>query len=698
MSSLREFIKKTLKKSLIKEISEKFADVALDHESSFVGPFSKSIFGDNTRIIVPMTYEGGIFDVLRGHMDERGWKIDFEKGVASQEVQTKKGLKVRETRIVKAINKEVKEAQKQYDSMIDSLPSQRELFEELFSNSLKKMAPTLFAGWNSELQELVEEIYGRRASIFSILLLLVRNGGKVSHVISSRLLSKFDNGQLGELQKVADSDIRESLKKADTQESYIDTSKEKEFLDAARQYESHGAGYSIIFSRAPIDILRMSDWKHLQSCHSEPGTASNYSGDYFHCAVEESQTGGAIAYLVKTKDIEGEDLNAEEFFDDKTRGIAGVRPIARLRLRRFSISGENDFLASELESYGTDFSAFFHSVSKELDKLQKPAFESLGYKDGNYPSQEELEMVGGSYTDTAPYRMLNNYFKDEVYSHVSSKQSAEDIMEQWADEVRRRVYNRPMVDYSHDLEYEEYEFSWHVRIHIDGLEEWWEEDGEGAEKFWWDAEEAMPGLDHVEYHAAPWGRGIDVRFHSVEHDMNYLEMRVNASMDEFDSLCEWLEEWEGRLEEATRSDEEGEMLNLLNTFEKKTGSKVFFRYGDKIRIKGPEFDATAMFQSIDEASQFFSYVGNPSYYDTNEPRKSLRRVHKASQYKLAKIGGGGKIKFIPVIVLEDDFEEGEGAQELGAILNNLPELMNPEFYMLEMQKKVADWRSSNEEA
>lgn len=698
MSSLREFIKKTLKKSLIREISEKFADVALDHESSFVGPFSKSIFGDSTRVVVPMTYEGGIFDVLQGHMSERGWKVDFERGVASQEVQTKKGLKVRETRIVKAINKEVKESQKQYDSMINSLPSRRELFEDLFSDSLKGMAPTLFAGWNSELQELVEKIYGRGASIFTILLLLVRNGGKVGHVISSRFLSKLDDGQLDELQKVADSDIRKNLKNADTQESYIETSKEKEFLDAARQYESHGAGYSIIFSRAPIDILRMSDWNHLQSCHSEPGTASDFGGSYFHCAVEESQTGGAIAYLVKTKDIEGKDLNAEEFFDDKTRGIGGVRPVARLRLRRFSISGENDFLASELESYGTDSAAFFHSVSKELEKLQKPAFESLGYKDGNYPSQEELEMVGGSYTDTAPYRMLNNYFKDEVYSHVSSKQSAEDIMEQWADEVRSEVSNYASVDYAHDRDYEQYEFSWQTTIHIDGLEEWWEEDGEAAEKFWWDAEEAMPHFDHIEYNARDKGRGIEISFSSEEYEMDDLETKFRWSISEFQSLEEWLEEWEGRLEEVTRSDEEGEMLKLLNAFEKKTNSKVFFKYGDKIRIKGPEFDATSMFKSIDEASRFFSYIGNPSYYDTNEPRKALRRVHKASQYKLAKIGGGGKIKFMPVIVLEDDFEEGEGAQELGAILNNLPELMSPEFYMPEMQKRVVDWRSSNEEA
>ena len=54
--------------------------------------------------------------------------------------------------------------------------------------------------------------------------------------------------------------------------------------------------YSIIVSRAPIDILRMSDIGSITSCHRE-------GGEYFQCAREEARGHGIVAYRLYTDEL-----------------------------------------------------------------------------------------------------------------------------------------------------------------------------------------------------------------------------------------------------------------------------------------------------------------------------------------------------------------------------------------------------------
>jgi len=66
--------------------------------------------------------------------------------------------------------------------------------------------------------------------------------------------------------------------------------------------------YSIIVSRAPIDILRMSDIGRITSCHRE-------GGEYFQCAREEARGHGIVAYRLYTDELNkllGEDGPAKE--------------------------------------------------------------------------------------------------------------------------------------------------------------------------------------------------------------------------------------------------------------------------------------------------------------------------------------------------------------------------------------------------
>tara|TARA_Y100000592_G_scaffold49733_2_gene78796 strand:+ start:4260 stop:8465 length:4206 start_codon:yes stop_codon:yes gene_type:complete len=66
--------------------------------------------------------------------------------------------------------------------------------------------------------------------------------------------------------------------------------------------------YSIVISRHPIDVLRMSDISSIQSCHSE-------GSEYFHCAIAEAKGHGPIAYLVNSEELENHLMEEAEDLD-----------------------------------------------------------------------------------------------------------------------------------------------------------------------------------------------------------------------------------------------------------------------------------------------------------------------------------------------------------------------------------------------
>jgi hypothetical protein len=216
-------------------------------------------------------------------------------------------------------------------------------------------------------------------------------------------------------------------------------------------------GLSVIMSRHPIDVLRMSDIGSINSCHSE-------GNSYFQCAVAEAKGHGPIAYLVKTDDLKEllrvkdpdeeiygndydtmqgaesvekpthhndiSDLDDHEIFRDSQRGIKGISAQARVRLRRFRIdqaSGqwrgspgdeyqeepEVDFgtevAVPEIHTYGRHPAGFVRAVNKEAWERQKEHFTRA---DGSYefPEQSELTFTGGSYSDTHNLGSLLNKF------------------------------------------------------------------------------------------------------------------------------------------------------------------------------------------------------------------------------------------------------------------------------------------------
>jgi hypothetical protein len=178
--------------------------------------------------------------------------------------------------------------------------------------------------------------------------------------------------------------------------------------------ENSKSELSIIISRSPVDVLRMSDFLKtgLDSCHVYPGkTGSSYSGEYFYCALAEARNEGAIAYLVRTEDLEKVDLNQPEIFQDPDRNIQGIYPIERIRLRRLADQNAGvDFMIPEKRSYGKiKHASFYFTVKKWIVNqtakfvLNDPEAENALEK-FYVPDRDSIYLLGGSYSDDG----LNN--------------------------------------------------------------------------------------------------------------------------------------------------------------------------------------------------------------------------------------------------------------------------------------------------
>jgi hypothetical protein len=186
------------------------------------------------------------------------------------------------------------------------------------------------------------------------------------------------------------------------------------------------SGVSIIISRSPIDIIRMSDHDEWRSCHAPPGKPGHTSS-YWPCSGQEARTGGAIAYVVRNRDLqEVDDLQAADIFKDNDRDIDGVKPLERLRLRRFKVFDYNkkdklDILVPEKSTYGIRHVGFYDTVAKWAKEAQS---KNIDFE--NPPDWETTELHGGSYQDTPASSIWNYFFGTNVRGSKNSKDVEEE--------------------------------------------------------------------------------------------------------------------------------------------------------------------------------------------------------------------------------------------------------------------------------
>ena len=143
----------------------------------------------------------------------------------------------------------------------------------------------------------------------------------------------------------------------------------------------------VIFSRDPMDVIRMSDWSHMDSCHAE-------GNSHFQCAVREARNAGFVAYLVDENEFDNQimqfaddddspqdalsSFDGEEIFSDRDRGVSGIEPSARLRVRRY-VNYEDDveLAIPETRVYGNRVPGFYNEVKGWLHDNQEDPEEII---------------------------------------------------------------------------------------------------------------------------------------------------------------------------------------------------------------------------------------------------------------------------------------------------------------------------------
>ncbi len=186
-----------------------------------------------------------------------------------------------------------------------------------------------------------------------------------------------------------------------------------------------------LFSRHPIDVLRMSDFRKIKSCHSPPEKGGEY---WNRCRMEvKDNAGGGVMFTVNPDQFnkifpDGEVPQKGDIFNDNDRGISGLLsdPDSRIRVRRVvDVNTEVEYAVPDQKIYGdhdTTFRAegFQFLADKQKDKFIKDEKPVI-------PSPDDLFRYGGSYEDS--FTVGQNFL--ELMSVVSKQGKVEFTGEQY---------------------------------------------------------------------------------------------------------------------------------------------------------------------------------------------------------------------------------------------------------------------------
>ena len=211
--------------------------------------------------------------------------------------------------------------------------------------------------------------------------------------------------------------------------------------------------FSIIITRHPIDVLRMSDFDTITSCHS-PASRTNAYQSYYKCAVAEAQGHGAVAYVVETEELlsatntgnidsaEQEIQEGEIFADDKRPFTGDIKPLSRLRLRhvRYYDTDEpkryddgQDVGMPEKRVYGADIPGIADTVTDWARASQEDVIQNMPREDGKV-NLSRFTLFGGSYEDTAGTagraKLMQMFLgTDEVTGNMQQNTDTEDSLD-----------------------------------------------------------------------------------------------------------------------------------------------------------------------------------------------------------------------------------------------------------------------------
>lgn len=200
--------------------------------------------------------------------------------------------------------------------------------------------------------------------------------------------------------------------------------------------ELFGDKYAMIITRHPVDVLRMSDFRQIYSCHSPP-SHPHHDKSFYKCAVAEAHGHGAIAYVVNRDELlqvteassleEAErQIQDGEIFGDERRGshvgiyhpTITLEPISRIRLRQVRYYGDSDaafdganadtesgegteLAVPEIRVYGSKIPGIRDRLIRWVKEGQPISIDDLpkNADRGNAVDLDRFVKFGGSYED-----------------------------------------------------------------------------------------------------------------------------------------------------------------------------------------------------------------------------------------------------------------------------------------------------------
>jgi hypothetical protein len=357
---------------------EKAIEKAANHPSAL--PFN-DMFGGKLRVVVPIAYNAyadeGPLGQLLNTLVAAGWKVDLNTGLASKQTE-------REFEGVKRIQTRQMKVNAIWTTFLDLVKKHDAAFRQAYDK-------------NPDLADLAEYT----ANSPEIQKISAQMEALMGETISTQFVSGMHT-------KKAEERINEFIKTWQSEAAKIKGKMAEE------------STYSVLFSRHPIDVLRMSDFKDITSCHapkSRPSGKYKGGGSYYNCAVAESRDGGAIAYLVKTADVKGVDLTQKFVLSDELRGEQAIDPIARIRLRGMNQPEMGiTFAVPEDRVYGEDIKGFREAIFDWVISQQGSDFREIFdhySEEGKEINLSDFYRFGGLYQDT-DVGSLFNVLKDKV--------------------------------------------------------------------------------------------------------------------------------------------------------------------------------------------------------------------------------------------------------------------------------------------
>ena len=419
-------------KGLLREIDEEEFEIiqsVLDDMEGDVLAFN-DLFDGKNRIIVPFasldfSSDVGKFMRLMNNLESKlGWEADFPKGTVSRD----KNLSSEEL-----VN---------YVLSRDPKPVPKKTIKiGKFLLGLAKIADAIRNDLvNSGGGDQYDDLMKRSTKQFLIT-------GGLTKTVLDKLFDLPDSTHILSTYKTAITRLQDAAKTWQQQAELIKKGGAKEDI------------YSIVYTRHPVDVLRMSDFDEIQSCHSPPSRGG--ASEYYKCAVAEAHGHGALAYVVENEDLEEEfgdisnlensaDFQEEEIFADDARGVGGIVPINRLRLRQIRYYptkdeaadaaraprssgnptiGGTEIAVPERTVYGVPkVPGFREAVIQWAEQNQEEAIAGLP-KFGNSISGPEIVKFGGTYEDFGINYLLTALTGLSVAGTVKQNQSTEEELD-----------------------------------------------------------------------------------------------------------------------------------------------------------------------------------------------------------------------------------------------------------------------------